>query len=149
MAFRPRNVERATDVLVTGFTSANTNLLQLGEAFTYVGPVAKAAGLAFEETTAALALMGNAGFQGSLAGTSLRSAITKLLTPTAAGADIIERMGLQVFQRGGRDDPVCGHRRPARGGGVDGGGGHADFRAARRPRDVGPHIPGIGCTRRN
>ena len=32
------DVTKATDVLVTGFTSANTNLLQLGEAFTYAGP---------------------------------------------------------------------------------------------------------------
>ena len=96
-----QNVERATDVLVTGFTSANTNLLQLGEAFTYVGPVAKAAGLAFEETTAALALLGNAGFQGSLAGTSLRAAITKLLSPTSEGVDIIDRLGVQVLNAAG------------------------------------------------
>ena len=56
------DVGAATDVLVTGFTSANTDLAQLGQAFTLAGPVANAAGLAFEETAAALSLMGNAGF---------------------------------------------------------------------------------------
>ena len=46
----------AVDVLTKGFTSANTDLQQLGDAFTYAGPVAKAAGIEFEETAAALAL---------------------------------------------------------------------------------------------
>ena len=94
-------VSRATDVLVTGFTSANTNLLQLGEAFTYAGPLAKAAGLTFEETAAALSLMGNAGFQGSLAGTSLRGAIVRLLTPTTQAAEIMQRLGVNVKNASG------------------------------------------------
>ena len=72
------DVGKATDVLVTGFTSANTDFQQLGEAFTYAGPVAKAAGLGFEETSATLALLGNAGIQASMAGTTLRGAITRL-----------------------------------------------------------------------
>ena len=42
------DVSKATDVLVTGFTSANTDLQQLGEAFKLAGPVAKAAGLALK-----------------------------------------------------------------------------------------------------
>ena len=54
----------ATDVLTTGFISANTSLEQIGEAFKLAGPVAKAAGLSFEETAASLAVMGNAGFPG-------------------------------------------------------------------------------------
>ena len=95
------DVGRATDVLVKGFTSANTDLLQLGEAFTYAGPVAKAAGLAFEETAAALALMGNAGFQGSLAGTSLRGALSRLLRPSGEAADIMQRLGVTVLDAQG------------------------------------------------
>ena len=94
-------VGRATDVLVTGFTSANTNLLQLGEAFTYAGPVAKAAGLQFEETAAALALMGSAGIQGSLAGTSLRGAISRLLNPTGQAQEAMRRLGLTVLDSQG------------------------------------------------
>ena len=34
----------AVDVLTKGFTSANTDLTQLGDAFVYAGPVANAAG---------------------------------------------------------------------------------------------------------
>src|SRR5690606_18971865 len=57
-------LSHATDVLVKSFTSANTDLRQLGEAMKYAGPVASAAGVQFEEAAAALAMMGNAGIQG-------------------------------------------------------------------------------------
>ena len=68
----------AVDVLTQAFISSNTNLQQLGNAMKLGGPVAKAFGLSFEETAAALALMGNAGFQGTRAGTSLRGALVRL-----------------------------------------------------------------------
>ena len=86
----------ANDVLTVAFTNANTDLSQLGQAFKMAGPVAKAAGISFEETAASLAIMGNAGIQASMAGTSLRGAISRLLNPSGEAADIIERMGLTV-----------------------------------------------------
>ena len=100
------DVEQATDALVTGFTSANTDLLQLGEAFTYAGPVAKAAGIDFNETTAALSLMGNAGFQGSLAGTALRGAISRLLNPSAEAAEILMDLGVSATDSSGNLLPL-------------------------------------------
>ena len=100
------DVTKATDVLVKGFTSANTDLIQLGEAFKLGGPVAKAAGVQFEETAAALALMGNAGFQGSLAGTALRGAITRLLKPVGEGEDALERLGINVMDASGEMLPL-------------------------------------------
>src|SRR5690606_30654581 len=63
---------RANDVLVASFTSANVDLSMLGESFKYVGPVARGAGVQFEEVAAAIGLLGNAGIQGSMAGTALR-----------------------------------------------------------------------------
>lgn len=100
------DVGQATDVLVTGFTSANTNLLQLGEAFKLGGPVAKAAGLSFEETAAALSLMGNAGFQSTLAGTALRGAITRLLNPTGSAQKIMAELGITATDTSGELLPL-------------------------------------------
>jgi TP901 family phage tail tape measure protein len=97
---------KANDVLTTAFTNANTDLTQLGQAFKMAGPVAKAAGLSFEETTAALAVMGNAGFQGTMAGTALRGAISRLLNPTGAAAKTIERLGLTVTDSQGKFLPL-------------------------------------------
>ena len=96
----------SVDVLTKGFTSANTDLGQLGEAFAYAGPVANAAGIDFNETAAALALMGNAGFQGTMAGTALRGAITRLLNPTAEAGEILHDMGVEVMDAEGNMRPL-------------------------------------------
>lgn len=70
------------NVLVGTFTSSNTTLEMLGDSMKYVAPVAKGAGIQFEETAAAIGMMGDAGIQGSMAGRSLRMAIAQLLKPT-------------------------------------------------------------------
>ena len=111
----------SVDVLTKGFTSANTDLGQLGEAFAYAGPVANAAGLDFNETAAALALMGNAGFQGSMAGTALRGAITRLLKPTADAGDILADMGVKVMDAEGNMRPLVDIVRELEAGGLTAG----------------------------
>ncbi len=93
---------RANDVLVKTFTSANTDLVQLGQAMKFVGPVAKAAGVGFEETAAAVGLLGNAGIQASMAGTTLRGAITRLLNPAGDAGTAMKRLGLNVKDADGQ-----------------------------------------------
>ncbi|NMG39793.1 phage tail tape measure protein [Chelativorans sp. ZYF759] len=90
------------DVLVKAFTSANTDLSQLAEAMKYAGPIASAAGVRFEETAAAISLMGNAGIQGSMAGTSLRGALTRILNPTSGVASAMQEAGLSFTDARGR-----------------------------------------------
>lgn len=92
---------RVNDVLVSAMTGSNTNLQQLGEAMKYAGPVASAAGIEFEDAAAALALMGNAGIQASMAGTSLRGAVTRLLNPTGQVRDLIRELGLDIYDTNG------------------------------------------------
>lgn len=82
MGMEVSELGRLNDVMVRTFTRTNTSLQQLGEGLKYVAPVANAAGVGIESVAAALGLMGNAGIQGSMAGTSLRSAISRLLAPT-------------------------------------------------------------------
>lgn len=97
---------KVNDVLVRAFTSANTNLQQLGEAMKYAAPVASAAGVAFEEATSALSLMGNAGVQASMAGTSLRGAISRILAPTKQMSDAMAQAGLNFTDAAGRLLPL-------------------------------------------
>lgn len=92
---------RANDILVSAMTGANVDLVGLGESFKYVGPLAKAAGIEFSETAAMIALMGNAGIQGSMAGTSLRQAITNLLNPTKQAQEIMARLGIKTRDANG------------------------------------------------
>ena len=104
--FQVEQLSRVNDVLAKAFTSANTDLVQLGEAMKLAGPVASAAGIRFEESAASLALMGNAGFQASLAGTALRGAITRMLTPTAAMEDVMQKLGVSFTDSRGELLPL-------------------------------------------
>ena len=94
------------DVLVKTFISANTDLRQLGEAMKYAGPVAAAAGVEFEETSAALGLMGNAGIQATMAGTSLKGAISRILAPTKKMRVAMKAAGLSFTDSHGKLKPL-------------------------------------------
>ena len=92
----------ANDVLVTAMTNANVDLSMMGEAMKYAGPVASAAGVRFEEAAAAIALMGNAGIQGSMAGTALRGSISRMLSPSKEASKAMKKLGLQVKDANGK-----------------------------------------------
>lgn len=94
-------LQRVNDVLAKTFTSSNTDLTQLADAMKMAGPVASAAGLRFEETSAALGLMGNAGIQATMAGTALRGSISKLLAPSAEASGILSSLGITVLNAQG------------------------------------------------
>ncbi|WP_435244959.1 phage tail tape measure protein [Streptomyces tendae] len=104
--FKTSETTRVVDVMAKTFTSTNTNLEQLGEAFKYAGPVAHTAGVKFEETSAAIGLMGNAGIQASMAGTALRGAITRLLSPTAKVAKTLKKLGVEATDSHGQLLPL-------------------------------------------
>src|SRR5690606_10932775 len=70
------------------------------------GPVAKSAGVTFEESAAVIGLLGNAGIQGSMAGTALRGAISRLLNPTGEAARTLERLGVNAVASSGALRPL-------------------------------------------
>lgn len=90
------------NILVATFTSSNVNLNQLAEAMKLAGPVAKGFGLSIEETAAALGIMGNAGFQGSLGGTALRNSMIRLASPTKENAKTMEELGIKIMGADGQ-----------------------------------------------
>jgi len=95
----------ANDVLVSTFTHTNTTLEDLGVAMRYVGPVAASARVPFEQVAAALGMLGNAGLQGSMGGTSLRGALSRLLSPSKQVRDAMDAAHVSVtrFANGGLD----------------------------------------------
>src|SRR5690606_38275371 len=99
-------VGRLNDILAKTFTSTNTDLTMLGESFKYVAPVAASAGLSIEETSAAIGLLGNAGIQGSEAGTALRGSIARLLSPTAEVTSKLAELGVSVTDSKGQLLPL-------------------------------------------
>jgi TP901 family phage tail tape measure protein len=97
---------KANDVLVSTFTGSNVSLEMLGESFKYVGPVALSAGVGFEEVAAMIGGLGNAGIQGSMAGTTLRMAIARLIKPTAEVSEALDRLRINVQDSSGRLLPM-------------------------------------------
>lgn len=89
------------DVLTKAMQTANTDLRQLGEAFKYAGAVSKTAGISFEETTAFLQMMSNAGIQADMAGTTLRGALLALTSPSKEAQDQINALGVDTMDANG------------------------------------------------
>ena len=63
----------------------------------FLGPTAKAAGISIEEAAAAVGALGNAGIQGTMAGTGLRMAINKLLAPSEDARKTMARLGFNFL----------------------------------------------------
>ncbi len=97
---------RVNDVLAKASSSANTDVLQLGQAFKFAGPVASSAGVSFETSGAAMALMGNAGIQAEMAGTALRGAIAKLVNPSQEASKTLAALGISATDSTGRLRPL-------------------------------------------
>ena len=116
-----RELGRVNDVFVATITRSNTNMEMMAESFKYSAPAAAAFGYSIEELSGLIGILGNAGIQGSMAGTQLSFAFTRAqkvfdeLGMDGSGKGLVEALQaandagwdtgkmLQVFgQRGGR-----------------------------------------------
>ena len=93
---------RFADVLAAASNNANTNVSMLGESFKYVAPVAGAMGYSVEDVSVALGLMANSGIKASQAGTSLRSAMTNMASPTENMAIVMDKYGISLTDADGK-----------------------------------------------
>lgn len=91
-----RNTQRVTDSLTYVANATAAGFSDMGEAMKYVGPVANTIGFSMEETAAAIGLMSNNGIEGSIAGTALRGALTRLLKPSKQNIAGFEQLGISV-----------------------------------------------------
>jgi len=87
---------RINDVLLSTTTGANVNINQMAESLKYAAPVAAATGVTIEELSALIGALGNAGIQGSQAGTSLAGAMSRLLNPTKEVSKIMQDLNVQT-----------------------------------------------------
>lgn len=86
------------DVLATASSSANTNVSMLGESFKYIAPLAGAMNYSVEDVSLALGLMANASVKGSMAGTSLKTALANLAKPTKNMTKALTDLGLATIE---------------------------------------------------
>lgn len=101
--FGLRGVEasRVADVLAASAAKSETDITGLGESLRQGGLVASQMGLSLEETVGTLSAFAKAGLIGSDAGTSLKTALQRLAAPTGEQRDLMQALGIQVFDASG------------------------------------------------
>lgn len=104
--FEADQAGHVADVLAKNAGATNAAVSDTGEAMKYVAPAAHAAGLGLEEVTAAIGIMSNSGIKGSQAGTTLRSALTRLASPAKEAADAMAAIGFKAFDSQGKMLPL-------------------------------------------
>lgn len=108
---KPQKMRHSADVMTNTFTMSNTTLTEIAESYKYAASLLSAADIPFEEATAAIGVLGNAGIKGSQAGTTMRTIVANLANPTkkqqkawdAIGISLRDSLGkrkdiMQIFQ---------------------------------------------------
>lgn len=96
------DMNRVGDVLTNTFTQSNTTLEGLGQTMKYAAPVAKAMGVSIEEAAAMAGKLGDAGIQGEMAGTTLRSVLLRLSAPSEQAAEALKVLKVKTTDAKGQ-----------------------------------------------
>ena len=83
---------KIADIMAESFNRSALGLENFSEAIKYVAPVAAAAGISLEETTALLGILADNGIRGSMAGTSLRKIISDLGTESGSLSEKLQKL---------------------------------------------------------
>lgn len=94
------------DVLSMAINKSQASFEGLSDALTYVGPVAKDAGVSLEETAAMLGALHDEKITGSMAGTGGRAVLSRLQAPTGKAYDAIKELGVKTMDKKGNTRPI-------------------------------------------
>lgn len=89
-----KDLPGVADTIAGAANASATGVSEIGLALSYVGPVAKAAGLTLEDTAAAVALLSNNGIDANKAGTALRAILSRLQPASKEAAGAMKELGL-------------------------------------------------------
>ena len=96
MGFEANQLTQINDVMAFTATKSNTSVAELGEALKSAAPIARAAGVSLEETSAILGNMADAGFKGSEAGNAFKTGILRLAKPTKEAQTAFKKLGINL-----------------------------------------------------
>ena len=89
-----KDAAHIADVFANAANKSAADVDDLAQALAQVGTVANLAGLSLEDTTAALAMFADAGLKGSDAGTSLKTALTAMISPSSQALATMKDLGI-------------------------------------------------------
>lgn len=96
MGYGAEEAGHLADVMAAASSNANTNVSLMGETFKYAAPLVGTLGYSMEDTAEQIGLMANAGIKGEMAGTALRSIMTRLAAPTKDVQGAFAHLGIEV-----------------------------------------------------
>lgn len=97
----PGKMRNAADIMTNTFTMSNTTLTEIAEAYKYAASLLSAGDVPFEEATAAIGVLGDAGIKGSQAGTTLRTIMANVVNPTKKQQKAWDEIGVNRFNSDG------------------------------------------------
>lgn len=98
----PNKMRSAADIMTNTFTMSNTTLTEIAEAYKYAASLLSAGNVSFEEATAAIGVLGDAGIKGSQAGTTMRTIMANIANPTKKQRAGWEDIGISLTDKSGK-----------------------------------------------
>ncbi|MCK9569696.1 phage tail tape measure protein [Candidatus Pacearchaeota archaeon] len=89
---------RISDVYATAAGKSAAGMSDFDYAMQQAGPVAKGVGMSFEELTARISKLADAGYSGEKSGTALRTAMMALTSPTKTQGETLAKLGISYDQ---------------------------------------------------
>lgn len=97
----PSQMRNAADIMTNTFTMSNTTLTEIAESYKYAAALLSAGKVSFEESTAAIGILGDAGIKGSQAGTTLRTLMANIVNPTKKQKAAWDELGINRYNEDG------------------------------------------------
>lgn len=94
--------DHVADVLANTANAASGGITDFAQGMQQAGSVAKLFGISLDDTSTVLGLFANNGIKGSDAGTSLKTMLTQLATPSKNAQAAMQDLGLKVYDASGQ-----------------------------------------------
>ena len=92
----------AADILTNAANLSAASVEYMETALSYIGPQARDAGMGLDEVSSYVAILANSGLGASKAGTTLRSMLTSLTSPSEKTAATLEQLGVSLYDADGK-----------------------------------------------
>ena len=92
---------RFTDVLTTTLNTSNNQLEDFSEAAKLIAPVSRVLNISFEETAAAIGILGDNGLKGSIATTTLATSLQQLAKENSSYRKAARDLNIEIFNQNG------------------------------------------------
>lgn len=102
-----KDSSHVADVFARAAADTNAEASDMGEALKMVAPQAHGAKLSLEETAAAIGVLSDAGIKGSMAGSNLGMALTKVQNPSKEASDAMAKLGFKAYDSAGQMKPLA------------------------------------------